>query len=115
MSSIHDTRTKREKSLGYYQRYVYAGTDPLVYQANRSSSRRNPEPARFGRPVGKKLKPVVGGRWGVRKLACDTVNGWQWEAYCKGTMKALSGRFPTHALAVDHAQRMARLAKALRS
>ena len=108
MSSLHETRTQREKRLGRSQRYVHAGVDPLIFQQHRShTSRKNPAPGSFRKPAGKKLKPVTGGRWGVRKLACDTPNGWQWEAYCKGTMKGASGRFPTMELAVAHAQRMA--------
>lgn len=116
MSSIHDTRTPREKRLGRRQRYVHAGVDPLIFQQHRSHiSRNNPAPATFRKPAsGVKLKPVTGGRWGVRKLACDTANGWQWEAYCKGTLKVMTGRFPTQELAVAHAQRMAMLARLMR-
>lgn len=116
MSSVHDTRTHEERTIGRYQRYVHSGADPARFHANLGGSRwrKNPEPRPFRKPAGKKIKPVTGGRWGVRKLACDTANGWQWEAYCKGSLKAMTGRFPTQELAVAHAQRMAMLARLMR-
>ena len=115
MSKLHDTRTPGERALGRMQRYVHSGTDPLRYRPwhhDRGFGRKNPTPMEFRKPKG--LRPVKGGRWGVRKLACDTPNGWQWEAYCKGTMKGASGRFPTMELAVAHAQRMAMTARLMR-
>ena len=115
MSKLHDTRTREERALGRRQRYVHSGFDPIWKLHNYAAPprlHRNPAPMEFRKPKG--LKPVKGGRWGVRKLACDTPNGWQWEAYCKGTMKGASGRFPTHKLAIEHAQRMATLARMVR-
>lgn len=112
MSKLHDARTADERMIGRRQRYVHADIDPLLFQrGGRLHFRKNPTPRAFLKPRG--LKPVRGGRWGVRKLACNTPNGWQWEAYCRGTMKGATGRFPTQALAVAHAQRMAALARVM--
>lgn len=114
--SLYDTRTPGERALGRMQRYVHSGTDPLRYRPwdhGRGFGRKNPAPMDFRRP--KRLKPVKGGRWGVRKLAANTPDGWQWHAYNKGSLKALSARFPTQEQAVAYATDMANTKRMLHS
>lgn len=96
-----DTRTGEEKRKGRRQRYVHAGFRP-----NWDRGPKNQFPADF-RFKGVRAN-VKGGRWGVRKLATYRPDGRYWEAYCRGTAKALGGRFATQAEAFSHAESVAK-------
>lgn len=110
---MSDTRTDQERQLGRVQRYVNAGYDPFRWRNAGGRWSKNRVPADFRRPPG--MKPVKGGRWGVRKLAVRTRDGLQWQAYNRGTLKGASARFATQAEAVAHAQSIASMKKGLRT
>ena len=70
----------------------------------------NPIPRPFRSFYGK--KPVVGGRWKVRKLATPRLDGRRWHAYNQSAKKAGTNQsFHTFAAAVKYADAMGRIAK----
>lgn len=77
------------------QKFIHAGYDPSF------GRRMNRQPGEFVRVKGR--KPVRGGRWGVRKLTREALNGGFWEAYTFGGAKILSKTFDTQVEAVAHA------------
>lgn len=100
-----DTRTPEEARKGRRQKYVHAGWQ------ERWATGRNMRPAQFHSPFDSTpRKRVNGGRWGVRKMAMRTREGFQWEAYTRGSLRALNRRFPNQQQAVEYAQRIAILA-----
>ena len=98
-----DTRTEHERKLGRFQRYVHAGYSPHQFRGV------NHVPRDFWRPK-KRLRPVKGGRWIVRKLARPGGNGLVWEARCRGSASGMTAQFATQAEAVAYAQFVAHLA-----
>lgn len=106
-----DVRSRAERRLGRTQRYVHAGVDPFRWRNGGGGWSVNRVPAEFRKAPG--VKPVKGGRWGVRKLAARTRDGLQWHAYTRGTLKGASARFATQAEAVAHAQKMAAMRREL--
>lgn len=98
-----DTRTVHERKLGRFQRYVHAG-----YSSPHRWKGLNGVPGDFRHA--KRLRPVRGGRWIVRKLARPGGNGLVWEARCDGSIKGMTAQFATQAEAIAYAQFVARLA-----
>ena len=97
-----DTRTEHERKLGRFQRYVHAGYSPHQFRGV------NHVPGDFRHA--RRLRPVKGGRWIVRKLARPGGNELVWEARCRGSASGMTAQFATQAEAIAYAQFVAHLA-----